>query len=346
MVWTVSLGSSSSSKRNGANGTPVADYNYQDYLNQVPDYQRKNSQALKDRATSSSNLIFDPQKSEQQRAAQWQEAQHINNLQKMKAGNVGVDEALAYNDAQLKKAAAIRAASAGAVGSSGLSAYLNNAIDASTQAQRLNTAAQLAAARNAEVNDYSTLDRQSQARLGEIEKLRGETSANLYGTYEDAQDAAEQNWRQNALQVALGIGSGQLQAADLNQRAQYEQSALDMQKYGIDKGMDQAMLPYKYMTKAQAADAYLQSANIFGQAPGSSYSPASSYSYPTSSGSGSIGLRSYAEGLGKAVGYDPNTGNVTVGNQVITPATLEAAGGILNNGTWTISESMARSLIR
>lgn len=344
MASVIRLGGSSTGSKGSTAAQPLMDYDFQNYLNQVPDYQRRNAQTLQNQAQSSANLIFDPQRAEQQRAAQWQEAQHINNLQKLKAGNVGVDEALAYNDSQLKKAANIRAASAGAVGSSGLSDYLRNAIDASTQAQRLNIAAQMAADRAAEIGNYSTLDRQSQERLGEIERLRGETTSNLYGQYEGEQDAAEQAWRANALQVALGIGSAKLQQAELAQKARQEQAALDMQKYNIDMGMKQAMLPYQAMTKAQAADAYLQSANVFGQAPGSVSAP-SAYSFPTSNAA-SIGLRSYAEGLGKSVGYDANTGNVTIGNRTVTPSQLTAMGGVLNNGTWTISESMARTLMK
>lgn len=346
MVSVISLGVPSSSSRKTLANNPY-DYRFEDYLSQVPDYQRQDPSRMRERAATSSNLIFDPQRSEQQRQAQWQEAQHINALQKLKAGNVGVNEALSYNDQQMKKAAAVRAAGSGAIGSSGLSDYLKNAVDASTQAQRLNIAAQLAAGRESQIRDYGTLDRQTQQRLAEIEKLRGETSSNLYGQYQDAQDAAEQAWRQNALQVALAIGSGKLQASELSQKEKQNQDALNMQKYNIDMGMKQAMLPYQAMTKAQAADAYLQSANVFGQAPGSGSSAPGYSGFPsTSSSSGSIGLRSYAEGLGKEVGYDPNTGNVTIGSQIITPATLAAAGGVLNNGTWTISESMAKALIR
>jgi len=317
--------------------TVTANYDFADYLASVPSYKRKDSTTLQNRATTAANLIYDPQKSEQQRAAAWNESQHINNMQKLKASNVGIDDSLAYNNAQAKKAAAVRSAGSGAVGSSGLTDYLNNEADASTQAQRLNIAAMLAANNTAEVQDYSTLDRQSQEKLGDIETLRGQTSSSLYDTYEDAQDTAENNWNQNALSVALGIGTGEMTAADLNGRQENEANRILESKYEAD-------LPYNAMTQYQKGQLDLDTTVAMGKTAGSG---SSSKSKKSSSGSSSsnrnsqlYGLRSYAEQSGKNVSYDANTGNVTVGSNTFTPANLQSLGGYINNsGRWVLPAS-------
>jgi len=317
--------------------TVKANYDFADYLASVPSYNRKNSATLQDRATTAANLIFDPQRAEQRRAGAWNETQHINNMQKLKASTVGVEDALAYNNAQAKKAAAVRSAGSGAVGSSGLTDYLNNEADASTQAQRLNIAATLAANNTAEVQDYSTLDRQSQEKLGDIETLRGQTSSSLYDTYEDAQDTAENNWNQNALSVALGIGSGEMQAADLNGRQLNEANRIAESRYEAD-------LPYNAMTQYQQGQLDLDTTVAMGKTAGSKSSSSSKKSSSSSSNSNNsnqvYGLRGYAEQSGKTVGYDANTGNVTVGSKTFTPANLQSLGGYINNsGRWVLPKS-------
>ena len=332
----------------------MVSYNFADYLSQVPNYKRKDSTSLQDRAVTASNLIYDPQKSEQERSAQWNEVQHINNMQKLKASNAGVAEALALNNALAKKAAALRAAGSGAMGSSGLSDHLNNQADISTQAQRLSIAAALAANNAAEANNYSALDRQAQGRLREIETLRGETASGLYNQYEDAQDAAENTWRQNALQVALGIGSGALNAADLNQRASNEAARIAEQRYSTDMGYKQALLPYQSMTQYQKGQLDLDTVRTMGQTPNAqNTSPpawstgAGSISYNSNNRQNSaVGLRSVAENAGLNVGWDEKTGNVSIGQKTYTPSQLANMGGFIDSdGRWKLPSSVMTSII-
>jgi len=305
-----------------------ASYNYSDYLYQVPDYQRKDESVLKNRATTAANLVFDPQKAEQERAAQWNEAMHINNMRKLKTGNVGTYQALALSNAQARRAANIRAANSGAIGASGLTDYLNNQADIQTEAQRLNIAATLAANNAAEVNSFDTTSRQDQSKLSDIEKFRGQTSSSLYDQYNSAEDDRENAWRQNALQVALGIGSGEMQAADINQRADTEAARIAQMKYDTDMGYKIAQLPYDKMTQYDQARTYLDSANIFGQAPGGG----SSYS---SGGGGGIGILGSAMGSSGSSSRSPSTQS----NQYKYLLSLANQGG--GNAEWARTQLAA-----
>ncbi len=112
----------------------LATYNFSDYLSQIGSYNRKDSATLLERAKAAANLLYNTQTQETNRQAKLNELQSITNTQKIKRANAGVDDSLAYNNAQSKKAAAIRAAGSGAVGSSGLTDYLNNETDTATQA--------------------------------------------------------------------------------------------------------------------------------------------------------------------------------------------------------------------
>lgn len=318
-------------------------YDFEDYLSQIPDYKRKDSDALKNRASTVANLVYDPQRSEQERQAKWNEMQQINKMQQLKASNAGVEESLAYNNSQAKKAAAIRSASAGAVGSSGLNEYLKNQADASTEAQRLNVAAILAQNKNAAINEYSLIDRQTQDKLAEIEDLRGRSAANLYEEYEAAQDTAENDWKRNALNVALGIGEGNAAAADLNLRKNIEDNRIAAQLY-------EATLPYRAMTQNQIAQLDLDTAKAFGKTTksnqknnyGSSGSKAATLYVNDAN---SHNLRDVASRYGFNVGYDAQSGNVTVGNKVYSPQTLAAMGGFISNGRWQLPSSSINSLL-
>ena len=301
----------------------AATYDFAQYLAQVPGYKRKDDATLQNRATTSANLVFDPQKSEQERQVKTNEMQSIINTQKLKRANVGIDEALAYSNSQAKKANAIRAVGSGAVGSSGLSDYLNSLADTSMQTQKLNVAANMRGSLEDEALRYSDIYQQSQGKLGEIEKLRGQTSSSLYNTLEDAQDTAENSWNQNALQVALGIGSGQMQAADLNGRQANEAARIAESRY-------EAELPYNKMTKAQeATESRLTVAQQGGVAPN-----------PNTATS----IRSYVEGQGGQVQWNANDGSVTVGNTTLTAADL-AKQGKLVNGRWQLPLSTVQKMM-
>jgi hypothetical protein len=310
-------------------------YDFAKYLAQVPTYRRKDDTTLQNRATTSANLIFDPQRAETERQRQWQEAQHINNMQKLKASQAGVEEALAYNEAQQKKANAIRAAASGAIGSSGLNDYLNNETDKAMQGQRLNIAATLAANRDAEINEYSVLDRQLLDKLSEIEKLRGQTSGALLQDLIAAEDARETDWQKNALQVALGIGSGELQAADLNFRERNAREQAELQRYIADLGYKEAMLPYNNMTKYQQATEDRLTKEMMGGIPGENPETL-------------VGLRDYANKKGVNVDWDASTGNVIIGNKTVTPETLISMGAVLdaNDNRWKLSQSQAAMLLK
>lgn len=310
-------------------------YDFAKYLAQVPTYRRKDDTTLQNRATTSANLIFDPQRAETERQRQWQEAQHINNMQKLKASQAGVEEALAYNEAQQKKANAIRAAASGAIGSSGLNDYLNNETDKAMQGQRLNIAATLAANRDAEINEYSVLDRQLLDKLSEIEKLRGQTSGALLQDLIAAEDARETDWQKNALQVALGIGSGELQAADLNFRERNAREQAELQRYIADLGYKEAMLPYNNMTKYQQATEDRLTKEMMGGIPGENPETL-------------VGLRDYANKKGVNVDWDASTGNVIIGNKTVTPETLVSMGAVLdaNDNRWKLSQSQAAMLLK
>src|SRR5664280_2894207 len=119
----------------------TASYDFAQYLSQVPAYKRKADSLLQTQATTDANLVFDPQKQEEQRQMQYNEAQHINNMQQLKASQAGVDDTLAFNAAQAQKANAIRAAGSGAIGASGLGDFLNQQTEQALQGQKLNIAA-------------------------------------------------------------------------------------------------------------------------------------------------------------------------------------------------------------
>jgi hypothetical protein len=304
-------------------------YDFAEYLAQVPQYKRKKDSDLLQRATTSADLVFDPQRSETERQRQWQEAQHINAMQGLKASQSGIDETLAYNAAQRKKANAIRAASAGAIGSSGLSDYLNAETDKALEGQRLSIAATLAANQGAERANYALADRQGLEKLSELERLRGQTKANVYENLLADEDARATDWDMNALQVALGIGSGELQGADLAFREQNAADSLSLQKYIAD-------LPYNKMTKYQKAMEDRLTKELMGGIPGTNPNAI-------------VGLRAYAEGQGYNVGWDAATGNVTVGNKTLTPDTLRNQYGAIldaSDGRWKIPQSQMAALLR
>ena len=346
--------------------TSPATYDYSSYLSQVGNYKRKDPATLLSRATAAANLLYDPQRVAEEQAAQTNEIEHINNLAKLKASNVGVEDSLAYNNAQAKKAAAIRAAGSGAIGSSGLADYLNNEADAATQAQRLNIAATLAANNAAEINSYGTLSRQSQTNLKNIEANRGNTANTLYNQYEDAQDAAENAWNTNAQQTAIGIGSGEMTAADINMRADNAAKALAEQRYEAD-------LPYNAMTQYQKGQLDLDTTVAMGKTSGGKSSSGSSGSGSRSSSGYSanstvpsapvaktvkagtainlsntstpVSLRDAAAAKGINVGYDASTGSVTIGRKTYSKAQLTAMGGYISNGRWKLPASSLGSIL-
>lgn len=321
----------------------AATYSFADYLSQIPGYKRKDASTLQGRATAAANLAFDPQRQETERQAKLNELQTINNTQKIKRANVGVDESLAYNDAQAKRAAAIRAASAGAVGSSGLSDYLKSEVDKSTQAQRLNVAATLAGNLTDEASRYQGQIDDTNQTLSDIETNRGNTAETLYGQLEDKQDELESNWGQNALSIALGIGEGELNAADLNQRKAIEDNRIAAQLY-------EATLPYNSMTQYQLASLDLDTAKAFGKKTGGKATAKRESSGKNTGGlignNGIYGLRNVANQFGINVGYDAGSGNVTVGNKTYTPATLASMGGFLQNGRWQLPASSINGMMR
>ena len=238
-----------------------ASYDFARYLADIPEYRRKNDRMLQDRADPAPASYLTRSGPEIERQRQWEEAQHINNMQKLKASQAGVEETLAYNEARAKKANAIRAAASGAIGSSGLGDYLNNKTDTALAGQRLNIAATLAANRDAEIGNYSLTDKQSLGKLSEIERLRGQTKSSLFQDLLANEDARQFDWDVNALQVALGIGSGELQAADLNFREKNAADSLSLQKYIAD-------LPYNKMTKYQEATEDRLTKELMGGIPG------------------------------------------------------------------------------
>ncbi len=320
----------------------AATYSFADYLSQVPGYKRKDPTTLQSRATAAANLAFDPQRQETERQAKLNELQTINNMQKIKRANAGVDESLAYNNAEAKKAANIRAASSGAVGSSGLSDYLGSLADQATQAQRLNIAATLAGNLTDEASRYQGQIDDTNQTLSDIETNRGNTIQTLYGQYEDAQDTAENNWNQNALSIALGIGEGELNTADLNQRKVIEDNRIKEQKYEAD-------LPYNAMTQYQLASIDLDTAKTFGKKTGGTKTAQRESSGKNTGGAvsnnGVYGLRDVASQYGVNVGYDAGSGNVTVGSKVYTPATLAAMGGFIDNGRWQLPASSINGIL-
>ena len=317
----------------------TATYNFSDYLSQINPFNRKDSSTLLTRAKAAANLLYDPQKQEANRQAKLDELQSITNTQKIKRANAGVDESLAYNNAQAKKAAAIRAAGSGAIGSSGLTDYLNNEADTATQAQRMNIAATLAGNLTDEASRYQGVVDNTNQTLSDIETNRGTTSETLYNQYEDAQDAAETAWDTNALSIALGIGSGVNTAADINMRQANAAAALKEQRYEAD-------LPYKALTQYQKGTLDLDTTKTMGRTPNSVRNISGDGSITYDVPSGGVGLRQYAEAAGKSVGYDSSTGNISVGNKTLTSTDLKNMGGYIgSNGRWVIPQSAIASIM-
>jgi len=317
-------------------------YSFRSDLSQVPGYQRESTASLLARAKAAADLAADPQKQQAQRLATQNERDYYNNLQKMKASNVGTNAALNYGNQQAKKTAAARAINSGAIGSSGLQDYLNNEADIATQAQRLNIAATQSANANAANTDYQGRVNDMNTLLSDIETNRGKTASSLYQDYEAAQDAAQQSWNQNALNVALGIGSGELNAADLAQRKANEAAQVASQLYVAE-------LPYNALTQYQKGQLDLDTTIAMGKTTGSkSNSGGSSRSSSGTNYTGNNGvysLRDVASQNGINVAYDSNSGNVTIGNRTYSPSTLTAMGGYISNGRWQLPSSIINGIL-
>jgi len=94
------------------------------------------------------------------------------------------------------------------------------------------------------------------------------------------------NYNMNKNQTAVGLGNVWMQGEDIKQR---QAQALMANKLAKDNAKMQyrlGMMPYEQMTKAEEANAWNNSANIFGQAPGynsSSYGANSNASGPAGS---------------------------------------------------------------
>jgi len=322
--------------------TTYANYDYKDYLSEVPGYQRKDTATLLARAKAAAGLLYDPQEQAAAKTAKNNELQSIINTQKIKRANAGLDESLSFNNAQAKKAAAVRAAGSGAIGSSGLTDYLNNEADTATQAQRIAAAASMAGNLSDEATRYQGDVTNTNQTYTDIAANRGNAQQTLYNQFEDAQDTAEQNWLQNALQVALGIGSGVNAAADINMRAANEEARLKEQKYEAD-------LPYNAMTQYQLASIDLDTAKAFGKKTGGKTTAAKESSGKNTGGAisqnGIYGLRDVANQYGVNVGYDANSGNITVGNKTYTPTTLASMGGFLKDGRWQLPASSINGML-
>lgn|GEM_PF-3568068 len=327
----------------------MADYNYQDYLGQVPDYQQtKTSAEMLAQAKAASNLAFDPIRQEAERQRKYNEMQSYNTMNKLNSSTAGLDKTLAFSESQAKKANAINAAARGGKASDGLSSYLNNLTDTALAGQRLNIQQGLSTDKyNAEQN-YLQQDADSQKTLSNIESQRGNAQQVYYTNQEDLEANRKFQWDTNALNVANAIGSGEMNAADINARLEMASNsiasqeriaemnnaaALERQSLEWDRGPTWAQ-------KDASARAWTE---LFGGLPG------------YDSNTGQVGLSSYASAFaGQAnsptVGWDASNGNVMVKNasgvsNTYTPETLTGMGAVLDNGRWKMSQQTADQLL-
>lgn len=327
----------------------MADYNYQDYLGQVPEYQQtKTSAEMLAQAKAASNLAYDPIRQEAERQRKFNEMQQYNTMNKLNSSQAGLDKTLAFSESQAKKANAINAAARGGKASDGLSSYLNNLTDTALAGQRLNIQARLNADKyNAEQN-YLQQDADSQKTLSNIEAQRGNAQQVYYTNQEDLEANRKFQWDTNALNVANAIGAGVMNAEDINARLQMAADSIASQEriaeMNNQAAMDRASLEWDrgptWAQKDASARAWTE---LFGGLPG--------YDENT----GQVGLSSYASAFGgqansPTVGWDANSGNVIIKNasgitNSYTPETLTGMGAVLVDGRWKMSQATADQLL-
>ncbi len=322
----------------------MADYNFSDYLSEVPDYESTTTLAERiAQAKAASNLAYDPVRQEQERQRRYNEMTNYNAQNKLNASQTGIDKTLQYNASQAKKANAINSAARGGGNSDGLSAYLNNQTDTALAGQKLNIASGLATDKFNQDQSYQQQDRESQQTLNNIETQRG-NAAEVYLTNMNNAEAERENaWKMNALNVANAIGSGEMTAEDINARLQMAADSIANQQYIANLGLEEAKLPWTMgMTPYQKDQSAQSWTDLMGGLPGGD------------SNNNQVGLSLYASSYTGAnaptVGWDSSSGNVIIKNsagtaKTYTPETLTNMGAVLDNGRWKMTESTARQLL-
>lgn len=322
----------------------MADYDFSQYLSEVPDYESSTTLAERiEQAKAAANLAYDPLKQEEERQRKYNEMQNYNAQNKLNASQAGIDKTLQYNASQAKKANAINAAARGGGNADGLSAYLNNQTDTALAGQKLNIAAGLATDKYNQDQSYQQQDMASQEALRNIEANRG-NAAEVYLTNMNNAEAERENaWKMNALNVANAIGSGAMTAEDINARLQMAADSIASQQYIAELGLEEAKLPWTMgMTPYQKDQSALSWTDLMGGLPGGE------------SGSDQVGLSAYASSYtgtnAPTVNWDSSNGNVIIKNssgatKTYTPETLTNMGAVLDNDRWKMAESTARQLL-
>lgn len=254
----------------------------------IPDYERLSDAEIQAQADLAAELVAAPQIAAAEKTRQWNELQHYNDMNKLNSSQAGVDEQMKWAEAQGQKADAYAAATSGANSRSGLTSHLANQRAMATEGDRLAIAAQMAAQKQNLMETYNLSDRQVSDMLNNISYQQGLTAGNYYNEMYNNQLNNINNYNMSKNDTAVGLGNVWMQGEDIKQRQAQALMNNKMAKESLRQQYRLSMLPYEQMTKAEEANAYNQSSNIFGQAPGyRSYGANSNASGPA--GTASIG---------------------------------------------------------
>lgn len=259
--YSTTSGDSTTSTTSGYTYTP---FDYSNAVSEIGDYEGLTDAQIQAQADTAAALLAAPQTAAAKEQERRNALEEYNAARKLKSSQAGVDAAETYNKSQGQKTDALAAAAAGANSRSGLVSYLANEREKALATDRLALAASMA---DQQYNLDTTSALNAQAISDQLENIgnqQGLAAADYYNQMYNTQQTNKNNYNTSRNQVAASLGTVYNQGQDIKQR----NAQANMQN---NTDLTLGLLPYTKMTKADEANAYNQSSQIYGRSPGSIY---------------------------------------------------------------------------
>lgn len=252
-------------------GYKYTPFDFTDALSEIGGYEGLTDEQIQAQANTAAELLAAPQIAAAKEQERRNALEEYTAARKLKSSQAGLDATEAWNRSQGQKADALAAAASGANSRSGLVSYLANQRELALAGDRLALQAQMAD-RQYELDTLSGANSRAIAdQLNNIGNQQGLAAADYFNQMYNNQLSNKNNYNMNRNQVAASLGTVYNQGQDIAQR----NAQANMQNSTTLRGQDQeyalGLLPYTRMTKADEANAYNQSSQIYGKAPGGIY---------------------------------------------------------------------------
>lgn len=281
-------------------------------------YSPRDSSELQGEASQYANLLVDPQVSNITRQLAQLQSQAEGQRGSINATYSGLSDRATWLLQQAEEAAQHSAISRGG-GRSGAVEWETQKYKTPVNTWVLEQESQKAANLLALENALSLSQTQGQDKIQELEKMRGEYTAQRLAALQELESAKAAGDYERATSVLTTLAN------------------LDMQQQQLDMNYSLETLPYYTQTSDQQQTSAQTWAEIMGQTQGTT-------NYADLSSSGAVPLRSYLEGKGASVDWDASTKEVIINGKRYSPQTLKNYGAYMVGDSWYIPESALKTI--